>query len=134
MILQNQILLVEDDPEISKAVSFRLRKNGYQVTVADDGEKGLAYILENLPKLVVLDLFLPGISGEEVCKAVREHDDEVVQKIPIIMLTAKSMISDRIVGKVIGANVYMTKPFEMETLLAEIQKLVPGTAKKTEPF
>lgn len=118
-----EILLIEDDPEISKAVAFRLSKNGYEVTVAEDGEKGLAWALTHVPSLIVLDLFLPGMSGEEVCKAIREHDDAAIEKIPIIMLTAKSMISDRIVGKVIGASIYMTKPFEMDQLLTEIHKL-----------
>ena len=117
------ILVVEDDPDISRSVTFRLRKQGYQVGIANDGETGLRSVLELVPDLVILDLFLPGIPGEEICKAIREHDDEGIQKIPIIMLTAKSQEVDRIVGRVIGANVYMTKPFVMDDLLVEIEKL-----------
>ena len=103
-------------------------KKGYEVGVVEDGKNGLAAALENVPHLLILDLMLPLISGEEVCKALREHDDEKIQKIPIIMLTAKSSEADAIVGRIIGANYYMTKPFSMEDLVAKIEKM---TAEKT---
>src|SRR3989338_3388552 len=125
---RKSILLVEDDPDISRSVAFRLRKQGYEVRVVEDGKNGLAAALENVPHLLILDLMLPLISGEEVCKALREHDDEKIQKIPIIMLTAKSSEADAIVGRIIGANYYMTKPFSMEDLVAKIEKM---TAEKT---
>lgn len=122
---QKSILVVEDDPDISKALGFQMRRKGFRVLVAEDGETGLKMAVENIPAVVILDLYLPRISGEEVCKAIREHDDARIQKIPIIMLTAKNMIADRIIGKVIGANCYMTKPFSMESLLEEINRLAP---------
>ena len=126
MSAKKNILLVEDDPDISKSVAFRLRKQGYNVRVEEDGKKGLAAALADIPHLVILDLMLPEISGEEICKAIREHDDEQIQKIPIIMLTAKSSEVDAIVGRVIGANYYMAKPFSMEDLLEKIGKITAG--------
>ncbi len=121
-----KILVIEDEEEISRAVAFRLGKQGFHVSVAGDGENGLAMALKNLPDIILLDLFLPGISGEEVCKAIREHEDKKIQRIPIIMLTAKSMMADKIIGKVIGADVYLTKPFEMDHLLEMIDQLMAG--------
>lgn len=123
MKAKKSILLVEDDPDISKSVAFRLRKKGYDVYVFEDGKSGLEAALEKVPNLLILDLMLPRLSGEEVCKTLREHDDEKIQKIPIIMLTAKSSEVDAIVGRVIGANYYMTKPFSMEDLLSKIEKI-----------
>ena len=123
MKAKKNILLVEDDPDISRSVAFRLRRQGYEVQVTEDGQSGLDAALEKIPHLLILDLMLPNLSGEEVCKALREHDDEKIQKIPIIMLTAKSSEVDAIVGRVIGANYYMTKPFSMKDLLLKIEKI-----------
>ena len=125
---KKNVLLIEDDPDISKSVAFNLENQGYKVHVAHEGNTGLKAALENIPDIVILDLLLPGISGEEICKAIRESDDSTVQKIPIIMLTAKTMIADRIVGRVIGANSYMTKPFSMDELLREIEAVAFSTA------
>lgn len=121
---QTHIFVIEDNPDISKAVSFRLRKEGYQVTSFQNGRVGLDAALQQIPHLIILDLMLPGLAGEEVCKGMREHDDEKIQKIPIIMLTAKNSEADAIVGRVIGANRYMTKPFLMKDLLQQIEKLI----------
>lgn len=121
-----KILLVEDETEISTAVAFRLRRRGFDVTVADDGRKALEAAFQMIPDIVILDLFLPELSGEEVCKYIREHEDEKIQKIPIVMLTAKTMLVDKVVGKVLGADVYMTKPFEMDHLLSVIDQLLVG--------
>ena len=121
---QTHIFVIEDNPDISKAVSFRLRKEGYQVTSFQNGRIGLDAALQQIPHLIILDLMLPGLAGEDVCKGMREHDDEKIQEIPIIMLTAKNSEADGIVGRVIGANYYMTKPFLMENLLQQIEKLI----------
>lgn len=120
------ILLVEDETEISTAVAFRLRKRGFEVTIAEDGQKAVEAAFRIIPDILILDLFLPELSGEEVCKAIREHDDQKIQKIPIIMLTAKTMLADKVIGKILGANVYLTKPFEMENLLSVIDQLLAG--------
>ena len=118
------ILLVEDDPDISASVAFSLIHQGYQVNAVTDGEKAVEEIFQVLPDLVILDLMLPGMSGEEVCKMIRENHNNKIKKIPIIMLTAKSSEADAIVGRVIGANVYMAKPFAIDGLIQEIKKLI----------
>ena len=119
------ILIVDDEEMIRKSLAFRLRQAGFIVQVAADGEKALEVARRIFPDLIVLDLTLsPQISGQEVCKAVREDDDTEFAKTPIIMLTARSAEVDRIIGKVIGANHYMTKPFDFPAVLKNIQKTI----------
>ena len=117
-----KVLVIEDEEDISELIAIRLARRGYYVSLAYDGEHGLAKVRESVPDLIVLDLMLPKMTGEEVCKAIREDETESVSKIPIIMLTAKATHVDRIVGKVIGADSYMTKPFDPDDLLLEIDK------------
>jgi DNA-binding response OmpR family regulator len=118
------ILIVEDEEDMSKLLSFRLRQAGFSVEIAADGEKGLNMIRQMRPDLIILDLMLPHLSGSEVCKAVREDNDEEIAHIPIIMLTANATDVDRIVGKVIGANYYMTKPFHFPEVLKNIRQTI----------
>ena len=103
---KKKILIVEDEYSASKFLSLRLTKLGFQVSAAIDGLTGLKEATENIPDLIILDLMIPQLPGEEVCKAIRENLDERISKIPIIMLTGKDSEVDRIVGKVIGANAY----------------------------
>ena len=117
---KKRILIIEDEKDVSQPLAFRLKKYGFQVLVASDGQLGLEAIQHQKPDLIILDLFLPHISGEEICKTVREHDNEEIEKIPIIMLTAKRSDADRVLGKVIGANAYLTKPYDPKILLQEI--------------
>ncbi|MDD5216486.1 MAG: response regulator [Candidatus Omnitrophica bacterium] len=119
-----KILIIEDELDITKLLSFRLRKIGFEVLTAHDGEAGLREAREKRPDLIILDLMLPELSGEEVCKAIRECDDEIFSQTPIIMVTAKIGEVDRIIGKVIGANSYITKPFDIEKLVEEIHKIL----------
>lgn len=117
-----KILVIEDDLDICNILSFSLRREGFDVSVANDGIDGLRKARELRPHLIVLDLMLPLLPGEEVCKAIREDDDPEFSRLPVVMLTAKASEADRIIGKVIGANHYMTKPFKMDELLGEVQK------------
>ncbi len=126
---QVHIFVIEDNDDISKAIGYRLKKEGYQVSAFQDGQLGLDAALQQIPHLIILDLMLPGLPGEEVCKALREHDDEKFQTIPIIMLTAKNSEADGIVGRVIGANYYMTKPFSIDDLLQQIRKILEKTGR-----
>ncbi len=119
---KGRLLLIEDEVDIAKPLAFRLRQMGFGVETAGDGLKGLTLALESRPDLIILDLTLPSLSGEEICKRVKEHDEEAIAKIPIIMLTAKTSEVDRIIGKVIGASSYLTKPFEISTLVQEIKR------------
>ena len=114
-----RILLVEDEPSLVMTLSDRLVSEGYQVESARDGEQGLARALEDSFDLLVLDVLLPGRDGFEVCRELRARGVEI----PILMLTARSQVVDRVVGFKLGADDYLTKPFEMAELLARIEAL-----------
>lgn len=122
---KKQILIIEDDRSITKFLSYRLKQLHFDVRIAKDGEEGLNAARQAFPDLIILDLGLPKLSGNEVCKAIREDSNKRLAKIPIIMLTARSSDVDRVIGKVIGANCYMVKPFEADALVEEIRKQIP---------
>ncbi|MFA7001555.1 MAG: response regulator [Candidatus Omnitrophota bacterium] len=120
---RKNILIIDDDEHASKFLHIRLTKLGFSVTCAADEATGLEEVVRSVPDLLILDLYLPKLSGEEICKSIREHDDEKITAIPIIMLSAKDKVVDKIVGRVLGANAYVTKPFDFEDLLKEIKFL-----------
>ncbi|MFN2449269.1 MAG: response regulator transcription factor [Candidatus Baltobacteraceae bacterium] len=111
----HHILVVEDDAAISRVLKLELEHEGYAVDVASDGLSGLERALKE-PDLVVLDLMLPRMDGMEVCRRVRAKS-----RVPIIMLTAKDMVADRVAGLDCGADDYLTKPFSTAELLARIR-------------
>lgn len=119
-----KILIVEDDGDLCKFLSFLFRKKGFEVHTASDGEEGLHAARLERPNLIILDLGLPKFPGEEVCKAIREDRDKTFAKIPILMLTGKTADVDRVIGNVIGASSYLTKPFRTEELMQEVQRFV----------
>lgn len=112
-----RILLVEDEPGLVLTLTDRLRSEGYDVTSATDGPAGLAAGLGGPFDVIVLDVMLPGASGFDVCRDLRQKG----VKTPIIMLTARGQIVDRVLGLKIGADDYLTKPFDMLELLARIE-------------
>ena len=116
--MSKKILVVEDEDSIRSMLEVRLKNCGFDVVTASDGEEGLNKARSEKPDLMILDLGLPKLPGEEVCRQLR-NDESVI---PIIMLTAKTEDVDRVVGKVLGANYYMTKPFEWTDLLKKIYK------------
>jgi DNA-binding response OmpR family regulator len=120
---RKKVLIVDDDEDAARFLSLRLSNLGFEVACVYDGNNGLHHAICHIPDLIILDLYLPKLSGEEICKAIREHNDEKITAIPIIMLSAKDKVVDKIVGKVLGANAYVTKPFEFEDLLREIKML-----------
>ena len=122
--VQKRILVIEDVDGLRKTLSLRLENVGFSVSSESDGEKGLKLAKGSPPDLIILDLLLPGLPGEAICASLREHDDVRIANIPIIMVTAKDSDADRILGKVVGANVYLTKPFEFDSLLKEIELLI----------
>ena len=111
-----KILVVEDETKIARFLELELKYEGYEVIIANDGRSGLEKALSEDVDLVVLDLMLPLLSGVEVCRRIRQTSN-----IPIIMLTAKDDVSDKVMGLDIGADDYMTKPFAIEELLARIR-------------
>jgi two-component system response regulator MprA len=117
-----RILVVEDDEAILAFLRRGLGFEGYEVDTAETGQKGLALAGGNRPDLVVLDWMLPGMDGLEVCKRLR-----ATGKVPILMLTAKDSVSDRVLGLDAGADDYMVKPFNLDELLARIRALLRRT-------
>ncbi|MBU3177844.1 response regulator transcription factor [Clostridium estertheticum] len=111
-----RILLVEDERLMSTFIEMELSHEGYKVDVAYDGREGLTIAEENEYNLILLDVMLPGLNGIEVCRRIRQ-----LSLVPVIMLTAKSDISDKVLGLDVGANDYLTKPFAIEELLARIR-------------
>jgi len=127
---QSRILLVEDEPSLVMTLVDRLVSEGYAVESARTGEQGIALALAGSFDLIILDVMLPGKDGLEVCREVRARG----VGIPILMLTARAQVVDRVVGLKLGADDYLTKPFEMIELLARIEVLfrrarVPGAGQ-----
>lgn len=112
----SRILIVEDERKIARFLELELQHEGYEVATAGDGRTGLEKALSWKPDLMILDLMLPELSGIEVCRRLRHESD-----LPIIMLTAKDDVSDKVMGLDMGADDYMTKPFAIEELLARIR-------------
>jgi len=112
-----KILLVEDEVQLARFIALELESEGYQVSVAHDGMTGLMLARENLPDLALLDWMLPGLSGVELCRRLRATGF----KAPIIFLTAKDEVEDRVAGLDAGADDYVTKPFSIEELLARVR-------------
>lgn len=118
----SKILIVEDEARIARFIELELQHEGYEVKTAGDGVNGLQAAQSWQPELLVLDLMLPGISGIEVCRRLRAQ--EATAELPILMLTAKDDVSDKVMGLDMGADDYMTKPFAIEELLARIRTIL----------
>jgi DNA-binding response OmpR family regulator len=117
---KKKVLLIEDDQALSRMISRFLETVGFDVLMAFDGQEGLDKTFQEHPDVVLLDLGLPRLPGEEVCRRLRR--DSRTSKIPIIMETGKIGDTNRIIGRVIGADSYLTKPFTLEELLEKIRK------------
>jgi len=120
--MKETILIVEDEKDIIKMLEYNLGKEGFKILSARDGETALELVGKEHPDLILLDLMLPGIDGLEVCKALKEEKRTAL--IPIIMLTAKSQESDKVIGLELGADDYMTKPFSPRELIARIKAVL----------
>ena len=117
-----KILVVEDEPDIRKLVNYNLAQEHFRVLEAEDGEQGLKMVQREKPDLVILDLMLPGLSGMELCKILRERHE--TEKLPVLMLTAKAGEADRIVGLEMGADDYLAKPFSPRELVARVRAVL----------
>ncbi len=130
LLMKNvKILVVDDEPKILEAVRSYLEKNEYQVYMATDGEEALKVFNTVYPSLVILDLMLPKISGEEVCQRLRK-----ISRVPIIMLTAKITEEEVINGLKLGADDYITKPFSPRELVARVEALIRRTTQEAVPL
>lgn len=124
--MKQLILVVEDDKMIRNLVKIYLEKDGHEVIEAADGEEAKEVFLIYQPCLIILDLMLPNLSGEEFCKWVKE---QAGNEVSIIMLSAKIKIEDKINGLTIGADSYMTKPFDPDELLAHVEAVLRRTGQ-----
>ena len=115
--MSSQILIVEDEVKLAQFIELELKYEGYQVTVANDGFTGLTMAREIKPDLILLDWMLPGLSGLELCRRLRTTGD----KVPVILLTARDDVTDRVAGLDAGADDYVLKPFSVEELLARVR-------------
>ena len=115
-----QILIVDDDSRVTGALRRTLAYEGYQVSVAGNGEQALMVARTKPPDLVILDLMLPGIDGLEVCRRLRSAGDSIA----VLMLTARDAVVDRVAGLETGADDYLVKPFALEELLARVKALL----------
>ncbi|MBE5787338.1 MAG: response regulator transcription factor [Clostridiales bacterium] len=126
---RQSILIVDDDPNIAQLVRLYLEKEGFDVTIQTRGDEALAAFQKNPPSLMLLDIMLPGMDGWQVCRAVRQ-----ISNIPIIMLTAKDETFDKVLGLELGADDYVTKPFEGKELAARVKAVLrraaPGENEK----
>ena len=120
--MAGSVLIVEDDKRIAELLELYLKKEGFTVQLAFDGGQGLTLFRSMKPDLVILDVMMPVMDGWSVCKAIREES-----AVPVIMLTAKSETEDKVNGLKMGADDYVTKPFEMQEVLARIEAVLRRT-------
>jgi DNA-binding response OmpR family regulator len=119
---KKRILLVDDEQDISEVVKMRLEANDYEVIVAYDGQEALDKAHQEKPDLMILDLMLPKIDGYKVCRMLKL--DDKYKNIPIILFSARAQESDKEMGKDVGADAYLTKPFDPQALLGKIKELL----------
>lgn len=119
-----RILIVEDEPNIVLSLEFLLGQQGYEVAVARDGEEALRQVSEEPPRLVLLDVMLPGIDGYEVCRRLRERPD--LAGLKVVFLTARGREAERLRGLEQGADHYVTKPFSTRELMALVASCLEG--------
>ena len=117
--MNSKILIVDDEKNIAELIRLYLEKEGYKTVCAYDGNEALSLFNQHNPSMVILDIMLPGMDGWQVCKEIRKNSET-----PIIMLTAKSDTFDKVLGLELGADDYITKPFEAKELLARVKAVL----------
>ncbi|MGF9699543.1 MULTISPECIES: response regulator transcription factor [Paenibacillus] len=126
--MNKKVLVVDDESSIVSAIAYALRREGYEVETANDGEEALVKVASFHPQVMILDVMMPRLDGYGVCRRLEDRDD-----IGIILLTVKNDIVDKIVGLEMGADDYMTKPFEIRELLARVKALMRRVEKSSPP-
>jgi DNA-binding response OmpR family regulator len=129
-LLSSKILVVDDEMHIRELARLYLTREGYEVEGVGDGDQAMARFAQLKPDLVILDIMLPGIDGLTICKEIRK-----VSQVPIIMLTARDEVTDKVVGLEVGADDYLTKPFSTEELVARVRALLrrPAILQASNP-
>ena len=124
--MTTKILIADDEPNILISLEFLMKREGFEVVLARDGQEAINAIVRERPALVLLDVMMPVKTGFDVCHEVRAH--EAVRDTLIVMLTAKGRDTDVAKGLALGANAYMTKPFSTKELVQKVRELLGGTA------
>jgi DNA-binding response OmpR family regulator len=125
------ILLIDDEPDLIKLLDYNLTRADYLVLSARDGETGFSLARKHAPNLIILDIMMPGMDGWEVCKKLRQEPSTAAT--PILMLTAKAVETDRVLGLELGADDYVTKPFSVREVLARVKALLRRSEPASEP-
>jgi two-component system, OmpR family, alkaline phosphatase synthesis response regulator PhoP len=120
--IPQKVLVVEDEPDIRKLLQYNLAQEHFKVVEAEDGEQALKILKRDIPNLIILDLMLPGLSGLEICRTLREQAETA--RLPILMLTAKAGEADKVIGLEMGADDYLAKPFSPREMLARVRALL----------
>jgi DNA-binding response OmpR family regulator len=120
--MTKRILIVDDEPNIVVSLEFLMKREGFEVAVATDGEAALKSVEEKKPDLVLLDIMLPKKNGFEVCQTIRANPE--LQEVKIVMLTAKGRDTEVAKGTALGADAYMTKPFSTKDLIAQVRQIL----------
>jgi len=121
--MPSRILLVDDEPNVVKLLTMRLKLSGYDVITANNGQEGLEKAQQEKPDLIILDLMMPQLNGYEVCMMLKQ--DTRYRKVPIIVLSAKAQERDKQLGKECGSDAFLSKPYQPEALLSQIKALLP---------
>jgi len=124
--MEEKILIIEDEKDIAKLLDYNLKKEGYRTVLAHEGFASALLAAKERPHLIILDLMLPGLDGLEVCRRLKA--DAKTASIPIIMLTAKGEVSDKVVGLEMGADDYVTKPFSVKELISRVKAVLRRSA------
>lgn len=120
--MPKKVLIVDDEADLVETLKFRLEATGYAVASAGDGQEGLKRVREETPDLILLDVMMPKMDGYQMCRLLKF--DAKFKDIPIIMLTARGQEQDKVTGQQVGADAYMTKPFDSKALLAKIEEFI----------
>lgn len=127
---KKKILIIEDDRDICRTLELHLASCAFEILTAFDGKQGLEKARALAPDLIILDLGLPSLPGEEICRELRKSGEH--QDVPIIMLTAKDTDVDRVIGRVIGADCYIGKPFDLDLLQDKVLALMKETSPRAQ--
>ncbi len=125
-----KVLIVDDEPSITKTLGARLKAEGFEVTVAGDGITALHSVYKEPPDLIILDIMMPEMDGFETCQRLRS--DPRYKELPVLMLTAKTAEEDKLWGEMLGAIEYLSKPFGSKELVEKVKSLIKGTTAEPD--